>query len=244
MQSAKKMLFQTLRGLFARAGLNVTINRPVRNRMKLLTLKIKELGVGTVLDVGANRGQFAMELRGAGYAGPIVSFEPLAAVYPLLQQRARRDKNWSVAPRMALGDVPGRAQINIAQNLDSSSLLTVSQRSIDAASETHCVGTDDIEIRRLDEVIHESWKKPFALKLDTQGFELQVLKGAETVLKNTAVIMTELSLAPLYDGGATMVEVFQLLELQGFRCIGLMEGFVDVQRNEVLQVDGIFIRQS
>lgn len=242
MHSSKQILFRTLRGLFARAGLHVTIDRPVRNRMKLLALKIREYSVGTVLDVGANRGQFAMELRVWGYSGQIVSFEPLSAVYPALQEKARRDENWSVAPRMALGSASGQEQINVAQNLDSSSLLPVSQRSIDAAFETHYVGVDKVDVRRLDDVAQESWKKPFALKLDTQGFELEVLKGAEKVLEDTVVIITELSLAPLYGGGAKIVDVFQRLESHGFRCIGLMEGFVDAQRNEVLQVDGIFIR--
>lgn len=244
MHSTKKILIRTLRGLLALAGLKITLDRPVRNRMKLLTLKMKELGVGTVLDVGANRGQFAMELRTSGYAGAIVSFEPLSAIYPELQKAAQSDSNWCVIRRMALGETTARTQINVSRNLDSSSLLPVSQRSIDAVTETSYVGLDDVDVCRLDDVAEDSWAKPFALKLDTQGFELHVLKGAEKTLENTAVVITELSLSPLYRGGASMVEMFQLLENRGFRCIGLMEGFIDANRNELLQVDGIFVRQN
>jgi FkbM family methyltransferase len=240
--SKKQYFYQKLRGSFAKLGLSVTFDRPVRNPMKLMALKSAELGVRTVLDVGANLGQFATELRGAGYVGTIVSFEPLSAVHPSLRRSAENDTGWLVAPRMALGDTPGRTKINVSRNRDSSSLLPVAQRSVDAAPETSYVSVDDVEVWRLDDVVDAAWPTPFALKLDTQGFELHVLRGAPRTLQNTVLLITELSLAPLYAGGAAMVDVFQFLERHGFRCISIVEGFADPRRHEVLQVDGIFVR--
>jgi FkbM family methyltransferase len=246
MDFLKKTIVRALRGLFALAGLSVTRDRPVRNRMKLLSLKLRELGIGTVLDVGANRGQFAMELRACGYSGAIVSFEPLSAAHPLLAAEAAKDGAWLAMPRMALGAQTGNSRINIAQNLDSSSLLAVLQTSIDAAAESGYVGSEDIDVRCLDDVVEAGWKRPFAfaIKLDTQGFELHVLKGAEKALLETTLIVTELSLAPLYEQGARMSDVFHWLEARDFRCIGLMEGFIDTCRNELLHVDGIFVRSA
>lgn len=241
MSTAKRAFSRAVHGLFSCLGLLVTLDRPVRNPIKLMTLKAAELGANTALDIGANRGQFATKLRKAGFRGTIVSFEPLSAVYPILQKNAQGDRNWIVAPRMALGGKPGDAQINISENLDSSSLLGVECRSLEAAPETHYIGTENVIVRRLDDVARPEWRAPFALKLDTQGFELEVLNGAEHILRDTVIIMTELSLTPLYGGGATMIDVFRFLESHEFRCISLTEGFVDTERNELLQMDGIFI---
>jgi len=239
---AKDMLYKTVRGIAARFGLNVTFDRPVRNPMKLLALKAAELDVRTVLDIGANTGQFAQDLRNAGYSGRIVSFEPLTRAHAILQRNARGHAGWLAAPRMALGETPGNAQINISHNLASSSLLAVNQRSIDAAPESDFSGVDNVEVWRLDDAMEPSWEKPLMLKLDTQGFEMHVLKGASRTLRDTTLLITELSLTPLYGNGATMMEVFNHLEQQGFRCISIIQGFADHQRNELLQVDGIFVR--
>ena len=240
MLTVRDIIYKTMRETFARFGLRVAIDHPVRNPMRLLQVKAAELGLNTVLDVGANSGQFASELRAAGYQGRIVSFEPLTSVHAVLQQAAQRDAHWTVAPRMALGDTPGQTQINISQNLASSSLLAVDQRSVDAAPESGYTGVDDVEVRRLDDVADPSWSRPFALKLDTQGFEMHVLRGAERTLQDTALVMVELSLVPLYRGGASLTETYQYLEAQGFRCISIVQGFADNARNELLQVDGIF----
>lgn len=244
MSAAKQALSRVVRVLFSRFGLLVTIDRPVRNPMKLLALKASDLGVNTILDVGANRGQFSNKLRAAGYRGTIVSFEPLSAAHHVLRERAKEDRDWIVAPRMALGSRTEETQINVSENLDSSSLLAVGKRSVNAAPETHYVGSESVTVRRLDDVVQPEWRPPFAFKLDTQGFELEVLKGAGRLLNDTVLITTELSLTPLYDGGAPMAEVFRYLEEHGFRCIGLSEGFIDTARNELLQVDGIFVRDA
>jgi len=242
MKSTKDIVYETAKRTLGRFGLKVAFDYPFRSPEKLITLKAAELGVGTVLDVGANRGQFARGLREAGYAGAIVSFEPLSRVHAELVRTAARDAHWVVMPAMALGDAPGRATINVSRNLASSSLLPVGRRSVDAGPESGFVGTEEIEIQRLDDVADPAWPGHFALKLDTQGFELHVLRGARETLKKTVLVAVELSLVPLYDNGATFVDVFRLLGDSGFRCINLFEGFADRARNEVLQMDGVFVR--
>src|SRR5271163_4949912 len=113
---------------FAQLGLRVSADRPFRNPARLIALKAAELGARTMLDVGANSGQFARELRREGYAGTIVSFEPLSQAHADLARAASRDSHWTVMPRMALGDAAGRAAINVSRNLASSSLLAVERR--------------------------------------------------------------------------------------------------------------------
>lgn len=238
----KDRIYQLGHRAFERLGLRVSFDYPFRSPVKLFAVKAKELSAQTVLDVGANSGQFARELRRTGYGGTIVSFEPLSRVHGGLARAAADDKHWIVMPRMALGDAPGQAQINVSENLASSSLLQVEQRSVEAAPELGFVGVDEVEVKRLDDVVDRAWPTRFAVKLDTQGFELHVLRGAPETLKKTVLVIAELSLAPLYCGGATLVDVHRFLEENGFRCIGFLEGFADRRRNEVLQVDGIYVK--
>lgn len=237
--------YSLLRGIqttFARAGVRIEFDHPIRNSPKLFALKAHELGVRTVLDVGANFGQFAQELRKHRYPGTILSFEPLSVAHAALSQAAAADAQWRIAPRMALGSAAAQATINISKNLASSSLLPVQSRSVEAAAVTAYTGQESVDVRRLDDVVDATYEEPFALKLDTQGFELQVLEGAARTLQRTALVLSEMSLAPLYENGAAFSDVYEFLERSGFRCISLVQGFADNARHELLQVDGVFVR--
>lgn len=238
----KTILYQAIQRAFGKLGMQVAFDRPVRSTSKLLAVKARECKIATLLDVGANTGQFAIEMRAAGYAGRLVSFEPLTVAHATLTANAAHDRNWIIAPRMALGDAPGHTRINVSKNLASSSLLQVKERSTSAAPESGFSDIDEVDVACLDSAIDPAWEAPFAIKLDTQGFEMHVLRGASRTLEKTAVLATELSLVPLYEGGATLVNVFAFLEECGFRCIGIVQGFADHSRNELLQVDGIFVR--
>ena len=240
--SLKSSLLRNIQTAFARAGVRVEFDHPIRNSTKLFAVKAAECGVKTVLDVGANFGQFAQDLRKHRYRGQIVSFEPLSAAHAALEKSAAGDARWRIAPRMALGNAPGTAAINIAKNLASSSLLPVHERSVMASVETAYAGCESVDVRRLDDVVDAAYEEPLALKLDTQGYELQVLEGATHALGRTAVVLSEMSLTPLYKNGAVFADVYTFLERSGFRCISLIQGFADNRRNELLQVDGVFVR--
>src|SRR5687768_16170841 len=159
-------------------GIRLQTRRAVRDPVRLLRLKMNELGVETVLDIGANVGQFVSELRREGWHGRVVSFEPVPIAHAELQRRAEADSRWTVAPPMALGRQSTNAPMNVSRNLVSSSLVSVEQRSTDAAPESAPAGVATIRVEPLDAVLAADWPAPFAIKLDTQGFELEVLAGA------------------------------------------------------------------
>jgi FkbM family methyltransferase len=240
--NAKALVFGSIQSLFRTAGLQIGFDHPIRNAPKLFARKASKLGVKTVLDVGANKGQFVRELRKYGYSGEIVSFEPLSSAHAILCRKSENDAAWEIAPRMALGDANASAEINIAKNLASSSLLPVREASVSAAEESAFSGVETVPVRRLDDVLQPAWATPFALKLDTQGFELHVLRGCPNTLDRTALVVAEMSLAELYDGGVRLTELYRFLEDGGFRCISLVQAFADNARDELLQVDGIFVR--
>jgi FkbM family methyltransferase len=224
-------------------GVRLETRRAVRDPVRLLCLKMEELEVATVLDIGANVGQFVGELRREGWHGRVVSFEPVPIVHAQLQARAKADPHWTVAPPMALGRESASAAMNVSRNLVSSSLLVVDHRTMEAAPESAPAGVATIRVEPLDAVLSPDWPAPFAIKLDTQGFELEVLAGAKEALKKTKIVMTELSLTRLYRDGAKLTDVYGRLEDAGFECIALTEGFLDMANNEVLQVDGVFVRR-
>lgn len=229
------------RGL-QRAGLRMMRRRPFRDPVQHLCFRAKERGLRTVLDVGANRGQFGSELRSMGYAGRIVSFEPLASCHAALLKTAEQDLAWQVAPRAALGAEDGTVTMNVSENLVSSSVLPMVEKKVQIHAPARYVASEEVPLRRLDTLREPSWVAPFALKIDTQGFELEVLKGATELLSDAPVVLLEMSLVPLYDGAAGFAELYAWMERAGYRCIGITEGFSDVQKNEQLQADAMFVR--
>src|SRR5262249_4712879 len=131
-------------------------------------------------DVGAAKGGYGTQLRLFGYAGRIVSFEPLDSAFSQLSAAIAGDATWT-ARQSALGAEAGESVINIASNSDSSSLLPMGSAHTDAEPSVGIVGQQVVKVERLDDVIDEIARPEdrIFLKIDAQGFERQVLAGAE-----------------------------------------------------------------
>jgi FkbM family methyltransferase len=204
---------------------------------------LESRGITVVLDVGAAKGVYAAQLRLAGYRGRIVSFEPLSKPFRKLEKAAADDPGWECI-QTALGTEEGTTAINVAGNSDSSSFLQIGDRHLEAAPQSAYVKEETVEVRRLDSIwdrVVRPDDRPY-LKLDVQGFELEVLRGAEGSLPQVAAVQAELSLVPVYEGGPVFREVFDYLEEHGFRLVGLEPGFEDHETGELLQADGTFVR--
>ena len=207
---------------------------------------LRKFEIDLVLDVGANKGQFASEIRQCGYEGRIVSFEPLSQAHGELLQSSASDPLWDAYSRCALGDHNGEVEINIAGNSESSSILQMLESHRSAAPESAYQGKEIVSIRTLDAVARQYLKDaraPF-LKIDTQGFEWQVLDGACDILPHIKGVLVELSLVPLYDGQHLWREVIDRLETEGFTLWAFVPTFSDVSQGRTLQVDGIFYRSN
>jgi len=203
----------------------------------------EKFGIDLVFDVGANAGQFAQQIRMAGFAGRIVSFEPLSEAHQRLREASTQDKLWSVHDRCALGESDGSTVIHVAGNSVSSSIMAMSQTHIEAAPGSAYVGQETVPVWRLDSVANPylaSASRPF-LKIDTQGFEWHVLEGARETLPGLEGVLCELSLVVLYEGQHLWREMVDRLESAGFTLWGLQPGFMD-QHGRNLQVDAIFFR--
>ncbi|HTC44383.1 MAG TPA: FkbM family methyltransferase [Steroidobacteraceae bacterium] len=206
---------------------------------------IERLRPVAVLDVGANTGQYGRMLRGIGYAGTIISFEPLSSAHEKLTVAARSDRNWIVAPRAALGSSKGSISINVAGNSVSSSVLAMKEQHLVAAPQSRYVATEIVALERLDGLLPSIFPVagPLILKLDTQGYESEVLKGAEGILPRVVAIQMEISLVPLYQGTSTLVPTVSEMQQRGFHLFQMVQGFRDLTTGQLLQVDGMFVRQ-
>jgi FkbM family methyltransferase len=200
--------------------------------------------VDVVLDVGANIGQYALEVRLAGFQGRIISFEPLAAPFAELCRRARHDDRW-VCRRVALGDADGNQRMHVARNTWSSSLLDIEVRAVAAVPDSAYVRTEDVQTSKLDSLQEEllgDTDRVF-LKLDVQGLELKVLRGAQRFLRQVHAIESELSVASLYRGQPLITDMLQELRHCGFELIAMNPTFFDPANGELLQLDALFRRK-
>jgi FkbM family methyltransferase len=209
-------------------------------RVKLLRSEAIDL----VLDVGANAGQYAQRLRGAGYEHRIVSFEPLAEAFAELQRAATADPLWEVR-RLALGDQDGNAEIHVSANSWCSSLLEMGERHLQSAPDSAYTGAETVPLARLDSLWDELVRgdERVFLKLDVQGFEMHVLRGVAEHLERLTGVQAELALTKLYEGDPPWREVIDHLEARGFQLAGLEPGFEDPRTGRMLQADGIFLRE-
>jgi FkbM family methyltransferase len=195
----------------------------------------------TVIDVGANVGQYAERLRDIGCENQIVSFEPGSAAFSILADRARKEPRWEVRQK-ALGPRPGTEVLRVSGNSVSSSLLDIDSNHVSAAPRSATVSHETVNVSTLD-LEFAGWKTdPFWLKLDVQGFELQVLEGASQMLPRTQFVQAEVSFAPLYEGQTDWLALCMTLREQGFALRHMEPGFQDLRTGYVLQADVLFTR--
>jgi FkbM family methyltransferase len=219
---------------------SVYTSQRLRYRQLFSTIK-----TDLVIDVGANVGQFGHLCRAAGYMGEIISFEAASGAHAELVRAATGDERWSVAERMALGAEAGEAEIHIAGNSYSSSLLPMLESHLHAEPESKYVGTEKVQMKRLDDALGTlAAGRRIYLKMDVQGYEAQVLRGASGVLQQTAAVQMEMSLTPLYAGETLLLGMCAEMTRLGFTVWDLDPVFRDSKTGRLLEADGIFVREA
>ena len=201
------------------------------------------VGATTVLDVGANIGQYASALRASGYRGAIVSCEPLSDAFAHLERRAARDNMWDVR-RTAVGSEIGTAEINVSANSFSSSLLEMTDAHTSAAPGSEAIAAETVPLTTVGELARELDLDPnrTLLKIDTQGYEAPVLDGAGPLVGKLAAISLELSFVPLYAGQQLFDDLVGRLRGSGYVLYAIEGGFGDKRTGRMLQCDGLFVR--
>lgn len=204
---------------------------------------INNYNINVILDIGANIGQYGSEMRNLGFKGEILSFEPMKEAFSKLQKNAAKDPLWKVF-NYSIGERDGQTTINVAKNSVSSSLLENLPQLTDSAPEATFIEKETIEIRKLDSIFKSLGLqgKNVYLKIDTQGYEEMVLKGAEQSLHYVTGMQIEMSFIPSYESAMTFDTMKTKLNNLGFHLVALENGFYDKKTGKQLEIDGIFYK--
>jgi len=197
--------------------------------------------LATVVDIGANRGQFSLAVRRWAPGATVFAFEPLP------DPAARFRKVFEGDPKVvfhqaAVGPKTGEATIHVSAADDSSSLLPISEAQQRLFPGTGEIRTETIRVERLDDfVAAEDIIVPAMLKLDVQGYELEALQGCEALLQCFAHVYAECSFVELYTGQALAHEVISWLRERGFPLSGVYNMSYD-RNGSAVQGDFLFCR--
>jgi FkbM family methyltransferase len=203
---------------------------------------LQRFEIDTVIDVGANAGQYGEWLRTLGYKGRIFSVEPNPAAFDRLKARAAQDQAWSCY-QFGAGERDERVTLGISE-LDCFSSLLKPTSYLEALDARASVQTEcEVQVRRLDDLLEdEELGTKILIKVDTQGYEKAVLAGASRLLVRAIGVQLELSLTPLYVGQPPFEEMIGLVRRAGFSPYALWEVGTDPETGAVLEMDGLFFR--
>lgn len=199
--------------------------------------------IEVIFDVGANTGQFGKKVRALGYTGPIVSFEPLPDAYAQLQRTVLDHQPWQTV-RTAIGDSGGTAELNVSRNSYSSSFLTILPLHVNSDADAVYVGRETVQLQKIDSIIDQYCRpdQNIYVKIDTQGFERQVVEGCSQSLDRINGFQLELSLQPLYEQETLMPDMISLLRKLGYTLKLIEGGHRNYETGELLQVEGYFFK--
>jgi len=173
-----------------------------------------------VIDVGAHKGLFGRLVRSIGYTGPLLSFEPLKKNFEELQDVLEGDPQWK-AFNVALGARESTAEINVANETMLSSFLSVSEYgSLTFGRDAAVVQAEVVQVETLDNHLSDIQKlisnPRIFLKLDSQGFDVEVIKGATQTLPHVHGLLSEVSVKPIYTGMPAWRDAISIYESYGF----------------------------
>jgi FkbM family methyltransferase len=204
------------------------------------------LRIETVLDIGANRGQFALTIKSLLPQCQVYSFEPIPDCVNEMKTRLKNTEKFTFF-NVGLGNCSGELEFERNNFSPSSSFLKVTQKHQELFPFTSNVQPITVKIERLDDFIDRNLlevKTPLLIKIDVQGYEKQVLLGASKTIQKASLIILETSFEELYEGQPLFKEIYtQLIDL-GFIYGGSLEQMYSPDTGKILQADSLFFNAS
>ena len=242
MQKTIKNFLENLLKAEIIANWRLPAHRHAKNTRELF----EQYSIKTVLDVGANEGQYANFLRHeVGFNGTIISFEPSREQFELLHQNSGADPNWHCI-NLALGREKGLLKFNLMEGSQYNSVYLprdydhIAHRNVVVNNYEVEVETLDTMWERLSEVYNLS---SIFLKMDTQGSDLQILKGAEETLSKIYAVQSELSVIPLYQEMPAYNEVIDYLCENNY-ALSYIHPVLQDKYMRLVECDGVFINEE
>jgi FkbM family methyltransferase len=201
--------------------------------------------IRTVIDIGANDGQFATLAHRLCPEARVISFEPLPSCHSALSNVLKEIPGSLIKP-YAVGDKPGTAKLNASEFSPCSSLLTGTELLGEDYSDAAKVKTIQVPVVRVDDALRDdSLDDDILVKFDVQGYEIPAMQGAEELLKKASIVVCEVCFfRKLYDGQPLFDEVYRDLFDRGFRYMGNAEQSLRKSDGRVVEADAIFERSK
>lgn len=192
----------------------------------------------TILDIGANKGQFILEAVKWHPDAKFIAFEPLSTERSLLERVLHGLPQLTIYP-FALGSEEGVVELQVSASADSSSILEQTPLQSTLFPGTQNVDRETISVRRFDRVLDAATLVgPVICKIDVQGYELNVLQGFGNLLDSIDYLIVELTNVPFYEGAPNSAEVIAFLAAQGFKIMGMYNMYMP--ETLCLQCDVLF----
>lgn len=204
---------------------------------------LQKLNINTVIDVGANKGQFMLKMQSLLPQATIYSFEPLPNIFKILEKKvtATNVKIYN----LALGNSTGTVEMNISGIDESSSLLDMADVHKDAYQGSEYIDRAEVQLDRLDTVLgKENLQDNILLKIDVQGYEQDVLLGGEQILAQARVVLLEAIFNPLYKGQWIFSELLQFMEERNFVFHGFADQGYAPHTRIPMYADALFVRKE
>lgn len=197
----------------------------------------------SIVDIGANRGQFALVARSYFPRAEIYSFEPLKEPAEIFRKMFISDP-MVILHEIAIGTNEENTTIHVSRADDSSSLLPISPLQSTLFPGTEEKETRNVQVKNLNAVLSvQDIKQPALLKVDVQGFEKEVLEGCSSLLSSFSHIYVECSFVELYIGQSLAYEVIAFLSKAGFVLVGIYNLEYD-KKGHAIQGDFLFEKKS
>lgn len=203
---------------------------------------LKDYNINAIIDIGANVGQFALEINKFLPDAKILSFEPLKDAYNELLKLSNRIKNLKTF-NVALGDIDETKKIFKNKFSPSSSIMEMADLHKEAFPFTNEVNREEIIIKRLDYIVAQEELKPeILIKLDVQGYEDKVIQGGMNTFKKATIVICEVSFYELYKGQLLFNEILDIFKNMGFVYKASINPGFHPKNGMPLFADAIFIK--
>lgn len=204
---------------------------------------VKQAGIRTVIDIGAHTGEFSSAIMAVLPGATVYAFEPLPDCFDQLATKFERYPHFR-AFQVALGERRGEVDFWRSSFSKSSSVLPMAMLHRTTFPWSAICSPIKTRVETLDSYLSEmDLASKVFMKIDVQGYEDRVIKGAAVALKQVDYVLVEVSFCPLYDGQAGFDRICQLLRRCGFSYAGSLDQLLSPVDDTVLQADALFLRQ-
>lgn len=229
-----------LRTIVQRTGFDLHRYRPAPDKLSYLRL----FDLKTVLDIGANVGQFGKEIRRMLPEATIYSFEPIKECFEKLNENMASDKNFK-SFNFALGDKNEKSEMYKSAYTPSSSILEMAETHKKLFPHTKENQPEQIEVRRLDDFAKNlKLDEKILIKVDVQGFEDRVIEGGKETFKKAKIVLIENSFVELYKGQPLFDGIYEKLKSLGFNYRGSLQEKVDQKNGQIISEDSLFVKSQ